>query len=545
MPFPGQSAVKTYKFPYFTGGLSTNPSKPTECAQFDNFDVRRDGYSQTRQSTFLINTTTAIGTSMCVGLYRTSIASESNPAAMLIVAKTGTTFYSTPILGSYLNTATFSMPLNHLPLSFTSFTVPTSPGDSPVYFESMLDANFAPKVYMVNPNFGGVLLWDPSNPSGSASVISGSPANPYLIVEFSGRLFVVTTASPNVIQFSNPADPSTWSSTDKFQIASKWGPIVALMSQDDKLYIFTTTAILYMTGDPTAPYVGVMHPYITTVSQSTISQFGPLCMFAGRDNNIYSLAGSVNLTSDPIRGEMFGGTYLGNGANTTNAWGALTPFYYFLRAPLNTSSSPASPTKGSVTTFTMVYERERFGYWGRYVYPTNSGLGQSDPYQAIVCYIPEWQAVLLPNGIGDIYLQPLMNSNYPPNTQPAVPQDYGLTALTPVPVLSVLNTMMFEGEDDKFITKLFRRGMITGSGDLLGISLYLYTNSDTPTVIDPTIYRNSLPTQWELPGIDGSSSSASLEFNMIQIIISGTNLILRGMLYDYTLQRYNIIQPDQ
>ena len=263
--------MPTFPFPKFTGGYSHDPAKPNECAQFDNVDVSRDGYSATRIPSFLLHTTGGLDGTMCTGVGRA--VCPAGTAAKLLVAKSSSVYYTN------INTSpnSFQLPLSRLPLSFSSFTLPSSTDDYPTYFVTMLNASFIPTVYVINLNQGGVVAWDGS--SGSSAVVSGSPANPFLGCSYNNHLYVVSSNTPNILQFSDTANPGSWPSTNQFQIDASYGQIVALVAQDDRLYIFTEQAILYMVGDPTTPYVGVMHPYVTCVSQSSISQFGSMCVF--------------------------------------------------------------------------------------------------------------------------------------------------------------------------------------------------------------------------------------------------------------------------
>ena len=542
--------MATFKFPPYTGGLAVRSEKPNEGPIFENFDIDKDAYPRYRLPSYLLHATGALGTAMAVGIGKTVCPSGTPPK--MILAKTGTTFYYTPL---YTSDSQYLCPVVagkygqlSIPFTFSSFTFPTgwaSTGDDPVRFETMLNGSFYPRVYMVNKNWAGVASWDGT--AAAAVAVTGSPANPNLICEFANHLFVVTSTDPNMLYFSDTANPESWPSTNKFQVSAKWGPIVALAVQDDRLYIFTTTGILYLIGDPTSPYIGVIHPNITCVSQNTVGQYGSAMVFMGRNNNYYTLSGSVSLISDAIRGAPAGG--IPCRGSIGNSWGVLTPSYFVVCCPQqqSQSASPKVPTTATTTypCSLLINERQRFGYWGRYTYGPTTGVGNKIPWQCVVGYMEEWQSLVLPTGNGDVYIQPLMDARHslPPNSFPNLspPSDQGINGVGTVVIRSTLQTSIFIPEKDPTMTYRFMQGRLMGFGSNMAVSLNLYDGAaqvlDTPNLITATLDVTQLPLQWFCPGVDGTSTSAMLEFNRIQLTVSGTGLVLVGMEFDYMPQR--------
>ena len=536
---------KTYSYPSFSGGLATRSSRPNECTQFDNLDVDRDGYARCRLPSYLLNTVGALGSGLCVGVGKT-VCPTGTPDKV-IIAKDGLTFYYTAVRAANAP-ANSQPPFGSMPLTFSYFTVPASPDGSPVYFETMLDSTYYPKVYMACENFSQIVKWDGT--SATASYCTGSPSNPILCCAFQQQLVVVSKSLPNVVYFSDTADPESWPSSNKFQIDAKYGPIVAMAAQDTNLYVFTADAILYITGALSSPYVGVMHPYISCVSQSCVSAMGTNIVFMSKDNNYYTLSGSLSLISDSIRGSLFGGYPIR--ATVGTAWTALTPSFFFVRAPQSNPSLGATvstPATTAYPNFLLGYERQRYGYWGRYTYPITSGPGASIPRQCVVSYVEDWGSLLLPDGAGDVYIQPLMDSYFTdpvgvfPNMSPQ--SDPGIGSAPVVPVRSVVATSILDPENDPTMTYLFRKGRAYGSGSNITLATSMYvgaSQAETPTVtLTPTPSATTLPCQWNLPGIDGSINSSPLEFNRVQNTISGNGLVLMRLEYDYSQQRRNLL----
>jgi hypothetical protein len=508
---PAGGQPRTFALPKLTGGLCTTQAQDNECAVFENLEATRNGWVQTRAGTTLLHAQGALGSQMVVGLGMSGsstggiapVAGTSNQR--FIVAKTGTTFYyTTPTRGAVLGAVAFS-----------TFTVPAAPGDNVVRFESGYDKNLNSVSFMSCVTWPNIVVWDGS--ASTASYLTGSPSGVTMICWHQNCLVAVTGS--NTILNSDPLNPTNWPTAYKNVVDVKYGAITNLFSIDDRLYIFTESAILYLEGDITqAPHFTVMHPelgahlYLATQYTSSIA--------FGQGGNYYILSGSVNLISDAIRDQA---------PTPPNSFIAMNSEYLYVRPGRNTSTaSPKVPTT-DVQTDLYLNERIRYGYWTHHTYPSASYLGASNPYYGLVFYAqPPWNFFILPTGSGDLMVQFTPERN---------------TYTTDAPSIAITSQFTTRPMDlgDRVLTKQLRRGMMYGTGSNVSVTATMTDTQGVVRTATPTLSSTTLPSQFTTLLLDGTSASAGTEFNEIQINLSGQNLLLQDLRLDYKTIRYNFL----
>jgi hypothetical protein len=209
----------------------------------------------------------------------------------------------------------------------------------------------------------------------------------------------------------------------------------------------------------------------------------------------------------------------------------------------------------------MLHETIRYGYWARYTYPENTGVGQSSPYQSVVAYIPEWGCLLIPNGVGDVYLQPLPDTLFAYAYVEVKPKsDAGLNGTGLIPIVSTLKTMLSCPGNDPTMTYRMFGGTVYGGGLYPTLSIDLFrgfsqgfsgdeiarnNTVNTSEQVVPVLSRTTaLPFQWIISGLDGSDNSPCVEFNLNQITLTGQNLIIVKMDYQYAPVRKSFVNYD-
>jgi len=188
----------------------------------------------------------------------------------------------------------------------------------------------------VNCYFPGVLYWL----GGAASIISNSPQKAQFIRQNLNRFYVAGfPENPFSIRYSDLADPTSWPTTNWFDISGNRGPITGLERQGDQLIIFTTDSIMTLQGDPAQGFrVSVLHDGVGATIPTSIVTLGNVTMFSFQDDlMVYN--GGVQVVAERLRGVT---TAVPPGVPTsalTRVWAALTPHYYWYRMSLNSTDA--------------------------------------------------------------------------------------------------------------------------------------------------------------------------------------------------------------
>ena len=320
----------------FSGGFAFPARTESDWERFENWEIGRDGLPVSRLGSVKYNTN-SIDSNPIVGM-SVKLLSFSGPATQtLIIAKASTTWYYT------------QNPSSFIPQSFTSMTVPNSPGNTVVNFEQTeSSSDFSYAFVAVNAYFPGVLTW---NGQGSPSIIASSPQRGQFICSSQSRLFIAGfPENPFSIRFSDTANPASWPTSSFFDVPGQRGAITGLARFNDQLIIFTQRSILSMQGDPgTGFQIQVLHDDIGCTQPNSIASFGNNIFFVF-NSDLMAFNGGVTVLSEKLRGLPLGST-----SATTAPFqpgrmrAALTPHYYFLRTNLHTD---ATTTGGLGPAFT-------------------------------------------------------------------------------------------------------------------------------------------------------------------------------------------------
>ncbi len=358
----------------FTGGETFLQREDREAEIMVNFELMRDGYLTNRLGTTRLNAND-IGAEMIVGM---DLVGQTK----VLIAKSGTTFY----YGDINPTITFS-----------SFTVPKSPGSDPVRFASAGDAR---AYYMVNKNFTGVVKWDGA--SGSASVVSGSPVGEY-ISHYNKVMYVAgDPAHPNRLYHSDAAAYDSWPALNYIDISPRHGFITGMVNQPGQLIVFCERAILTLRGKPPLRYnLDAVHEYVGCDHPASLSSFGSVSVFRFR-GNLIQLSSTVEVLSDQVRGYS---PHIAGSTDVNRSWGVLTPNYYVLAQSTNPGSTRYAPSSTNPLRL-FIYDRTRYQCFYRWAYPPESAVGHYVGAQAVVA-APEGHAFYIAGGDGNVYRQSL------------------------------------------------------------------------------------------------------------------------------------------
>lgn len=494
----------------FTGGLTFTQNNDSECEIFDNWEMLREGSPTTRLGVEKVNSTN-IGTAMVVGMGFVTTGTSSSQT--LIVAKTGTTWWKT------------NLPITVAATTFTSISVPESPGNDPVRMETVADTSDTSWAVFVNKNFTGVIKYDGT----TASVAASSPANQQYIRWFSSRLYVAgNPTKPRTIRFSESADPFSWPTTNEFIVPARYGIITGLEAHSGRLFIFCQRGILQMVGSPPDDFeVSNLHDQIGCNIPGSISTYGTSTAFMG-DRSAFILSGSVKNLSE----RLYGPKLTGAAGSDQLAYGALTPFHYIIRRSMNNNTTPL--TNG--TAEMLVLDRH-FDSWGTWLYPATTSLGASAPYQSIVISMPGIHTdLLLSGGDGNIY-----------NQSTRVVQAYDLTNST------VLFSVDYDGATGVAVTSRLRTrqlplgspavqkqlGEILVAGQGTATSFKVRMFDSTYTLREGTVATNKvLPFRTRNPQV-GDTTMRTV-WGELQLDISLQRSVLKEMMVAYRPRRFSI-----
>jgi hypothetical protein len=372
---------------------------------------------------------------------------------------------------------------------------------------------------MCEKNWPHIVYWDGYSPS--ASAIAQSPPGVSCMCIYQNTV-VAAINGTNQLYWSDPGDIQTWPTTNTTFIESKWGPITALHSVDDKFYVFCEKGILYITGDLQNPpfFTGVLHPEIGATQDAT-TQYGTAIHFMF-NNNLYTLDGSVNLLSDAIRDQL----YVSPQASTITT----NDEYIYVR--------PSQYNSGVGETIVYVFEKLRYGYWAKYTFPNLTGVGQSSSiYQAIVKHISyPWDVFMLAGSNGNLYIQPLLDRNTVVGTNDILDADYPNTT----PVQTIIQTRLLDF-GDRILTKQFRRIILYGTGTEASVILTMVNSNKESSDVGLLLSSTSLPCQCTLPVADGTGLDGPTEFQEMAIKITANGLTLQKMEIDFKPVRYNLL----
>lgn len=483
VPVRDQS-YRVHSISRFTGGMTFTQQGEDEAEKFENFEMLRDGYLTSRLGIYKANSN-SIGSAAIVGLGNITAGSGQ----FTIAAKTGTTWY-------YRST------VNVFPASFSSFTVPESPLTAPVRMESVLNTSNASFAVFTNVNFTRLISWDGG--AGSASQISGSPANCTFLRHFDGRLYAATKGQ--TIYFSDKGDPFTWPTANVFYVSSVYGGIRGLERYPGMLLILMERAILGLRGDPALGFtLTVLHDRIGCDSEASVSTSGSATAFRF-ERETYIFSGNVNTITGKLPGMLIAD---GSGSGD-NAWGTLTPYHYVVRRSRGT---------GTTQSEMLVYDRRFGSSWGLWTYPTTTLIGASHPAQAIVVAPNLTDGFLLNGGDGNVYFQPMrQHGDFDYSTSLV---DFS-TDDTNINVLSVWRSRkLYMGSSA--MVKQWRRIIVGGRGT--GALLRTRHWDENGTLYTNTLKSDTnVPFMTDGPTVDGATGRNT--FSAIQLEVVGSNLVI-------------------
>lgn len=482
----------------FVGGVTFLQQRDNECEVMENFELQRDGYLTNRLGTYKGNSN-SIGSAMIVGM--------DSVGVNFIVAKVGTTFYY------------YTSPNPPFPVAFSSFTVPTSPQNSPVRFSAMEDnATGDAIIYMVNRNFTGLLKWVPA--AAASAYVASSPIGEY-IHRYNKMLFVAgDPTKPNRLYFSDPGLPDSWPALNYIDISPRHGSITGLVGQPGQLVVFCERAVLSLRGTPPLRYdLDSIHERVGCDNPGSLSTFGSISyfMFQGA---LMELSSSVNLISDSLRNFAISDPTV----NPNLCWGVLTPYYYLLTYPLNGNgtgggAAPVVPAAANPVRV-MVYDRVRFQAFYHWVYPPTTALGALAPVQALMSG-PDSRSVAIAGGDGNVYVQPfrgLADYNYGTHT---VPFTLDADAAAGTAVMGRWVSRRYD-MGSSLIQKAHNRILVAGQGTAnLTVHRYGVDNTLRTSVL---YTAQSLPRDSRQPSFSGVTGFP--RFSDIQFELSGANLIV-------------------
>jgi hypothetical protein len=398
-------------------------------------------------------------------------------------------------------------------LTFTSVGFPvTNTAGSPLCMASGTDlSTLKDSIYIIGPGLSQMLCWNGT----TVAVVSGAPAGS-VIRWHQNRMYMVS-ADGRTVYYSGMNAPGSWASGNSFKTLPEYGRVVGLESHPGLLIMFCEGGILGLDGDPgqvsgatsSSPnyYVYVLHDKIGCDVPSSISTLGNSTAFFFR-NDAYIFTDAVKLISDKVSGwrPVESGT-----DQYTSA--VLTPQHYVVGAP------------GGAAGWAMhVLDRERFGYWTHWVYPT---IPMPPGCMGMVA-APDGSGIYCTDNAGNLYVQPLRRQY----------QDMGASdapLYTPDPgggmVTATLRTrrMEFGGVMQ---TKKLRQVTVYGAGSA-GVTLTVRTWNLYGAETDYTVTAGILPYTWRPP-----NAGTGCVFAELEVEVTGGNLWVQGIDVDYTPLRY-------
>ena len=336
IPTPGDLGWRTHIFPKFVGGISSAPKTDAECMVLNNFEILQDGITQCRKGLVQATALGTLGTGLAAGMAYDGVNT-------LFVAKEGSTIYA--LNGVH----------NPPPWTATSFdSVGTIDKGYPVWF-TFQNTETSNYVFYSAGNWPVAYSWDYM--SGPATQLTTFPANVQYLVWHNGYLYALLQNGE--LHWSDTSDPFTWPTTNCLVLSTAHGKAIAIKSLQDRLVIFCTNGILYMTGDPsTSPYIGLLISDLPVDTPMLLGVQGSTAVFSSGENMV-QLADSANILTNSVVGitEEFQ-------TDDQESWLAVSPDYVVVRSvdEGNTGDSNAGVAE------LWVRERIRYGTWCRWEY---------------------------------------------------------------------------------------------------------------------------------------------------------------------------------
>jgi len=386
-----------------------------------------------------------------------------------------------------------------------------------VRFSSMEDTSSALAVYMVNPNFVGVVKWIPGDPA--ASDVASSPIGKY-IHRYNKRLFVAgNTTNPNRLYHSEAGKPDSWPASNYIDVPPRHGHITGLAAQPGQLLVFCERSILSLRGDPPLRYtLDSLHEGIGADLPSAISTLGSVVYFVSR-GALMEMSSSINLVSDSLRGFPLGAT----GTDSSRCYGVLTPYYYFLTYHVNTGVADYTPSASDPYKM-LIYDRVRGQAFFHWVYPPTTSVGGTVGAESVIAY-NDSNSIFMAGGNGNVYLQPFRQwSGYSLTTSEVefTKDDNGGSG---VEVSSRWRSRRMDF-GSSLLTKQCRSILVGGTGQSVALTSRLFDVSGTLRS-NAVMSNTTLPSASSLPVVDGATGYS--DFSELQLDLTGERMHLRDV----------------
>lgn len=500
----------------FTGGFAFPARDDSEWEEFINVELGRDGFPMSRLGSVKYNTN-SMGTTLPNGMFEA------------FTNTTGNAFWVTKAQDT--NLYWFATPLNS-PQAASTLTLPRAPDDTPVQIEQCIKTDGTPVILLANPNFTtGPVMVDGTN----VTTLRGAPVEPRFICQVGQRVYIVDNLHPFQIWFSNPGDPTSWPTTNKFSIPPGKGRITGLFRYlNESLGIMTERGIFVMRGDPPLSFtVLVLHPNIGSDVPQSIQVIGSNTFFVS-NGEVMTLSGAVQDSTERVRGIGF---VSGRGAlGYQQAWAAVSPLYYIYRFAQNTSTATPKVATTDAPVLLMILDRMRSAWWSVWSYPQTCTLGASNPFQGTCCMVDN--VLMLGGGDGNIYQQPLrlIDAGAIQGTFeiPAFTNDAGGNAVQS----KVRTRMMYFG--DACLQKQARKVHVHGAGSTASLTLRF----EDPAAAYSTFTAASNKTMpFEVNNVCGTDGTQGpSNFNGIQIELAVNSMWLKSIDMEWRATRFSALK---
>lgn len=512
MPFaaPDNFSFRPYAFPPITGGLTFTQATDSDAVAFDNVEILRDKFVRARRGATASHVTGALGSARILGMDVTVAGSVT----YLIIAKEAKTFYATPTSG-ITAAGVFG--------TITPFDVPTAPVPSgsawAVRMTSVVKTGDTPEysTFMCHASWSKMVKW---TGTGAATEVASTFACADIAFHTDNRLWAVK-ADRFTLAWSDPGAPESWPTTNNVSVSSAYGPIMAMMSFPDRMMLFCSRGILSATGDPDMDNfrINVDHPNIGLQDPYTLSNFGNTAMFL-YEGCAYQFSGTVSLISDAIRNKF---------GSITGSTASLGEFGYIVRIP-----NQAADAQGSSSFF---YDRVRYGFWSRWMYPATTGLGGAIAYPAMKYSDGYW---FMAGTGGNVYAQSCWGARLSDGDieldqrMPQIPD-----APNNTPVRVAVSTRVVDLGDD-LLTKAWRAVQIYGYGSNANVTLTMYDYAGNQQNVQMA-NGISMPCELNTPAVDGTAASPVTEFNEARLTLKGDYMFLKKIVLWWRPVRYGQI----
>lgn len=368
-------------------------------------------------------------------------------------------------------------------------------------------------VFMCCVDWPTLLYWDRT--SATATPVTGSPLHVNSIAWHNGHMYAL---SGNVLWFSDASDPFTWPSTNQIILGLGQGLPRYLKSTQDRLYIYCTNGVMFLTGSPPDNvFVGTLVTNLPC-TKGNVAHDGGTAIYISYDN-VITLSGGATILSNALPGLSL--------QMTPYVRLAASPEYLFIRS---------QDMDGS--TLLYVYDRTKYGTWSRWRYPTTTALGNYATGRYFpVCHgvTQQRKGVFLPGDDGNIYFQPLLSAAsqvYHPLSPGDTFSDY-----PGVPVVNRLSTRFTSIVDDRIVQKQLRAFTLQGTGSNLAVTMN-YMKPDGTVVAQPVpLDSSTLPAEQSLT-LTGEGAVPVGGWTEAQMEIQGQGLNLRELSWTWRTVRY-------